>query len=83
MTLLWICVLWVFASAGIAVLPLRQQFLPGAFLLLTGPLLILLIAFQVGWFMALLALAAFGSMFRNPLMFLWAKLRGQNPALPQ
>lgn len=33
--------------------------------------------------MALLGLAAFGSMFRNPLMFLWAKLRGQNPQVPQ
>ncbi len=83
MTLLWICILWVFASAGVAMLPMRQQYLPGAFLLLCAPVLIVLIAFQVGWFMALLGLAAFGSMFRNPLMFLWAKLRGQNPQVPQ
>ena len=83
MTLLWICILWVFASAGVAMLPMRQQYLPGAFLLLCAPVLIVLIAIQVGWFMALLGLAAFGSMFRNPLMFILAKLRGQNPQLPQ
>ncbi|KIN61494.1 UDP-N-acetylmuramate-L-alanine ligase [Sulfitobacter noctilucae] len=83
MTLLLICILWVFASAGVAMLPMRQQYLPGSFLLLAAPVLIVLIAFQVGWFMALLALAAFGSMFRNPLMFIWAKLRGENPQVPQ
>ena len=83
MTLLLICILWVFASAGVAMLPMRQQYLPGALLLLCAPVLIVLIAIQVGWFMALLGLAAFGSMFRNPLVFLWAKLRGQNPQVPQ
>jgi len=31
----------------------------------------------------LLALAAFVSMFRNPLRFLLAKLRGQNPEVPR
>ncbi len=83
MTLLWLSVLWVFASAGVAMLPMRQQYIPGAALLIAAPVLIVLIAMQVGWFMALLGLAAFVSMFRNPLIFLVAKLRGQNPQVPQ
>ncbi|MCX7559349.1 DUF2484 family protein [Sulfitobacter sp. F26204] len=83
MTLIWLCILWVFASAGVAMLPMRQQYVPGVILLLAAPVLIVMIAIQVGWFMALLGLAAFVSMFRNPLMFLWAKLRGQNPQVPQ
>lgn len=83
MTLLWISVLWVFASAGVAMLPMRQQYIPGVALLLLAPVLIVLIGIQVGWFMALLAIAAFVSMFRNPLVYLAAKLRGQNPPVPQ
>lgn len=83
MTLLWVCVLWTFASAAVAMLPMRQQYLPGAFLLLCAPVLLVFIALQVGWFMALLGLAAFVSMFRNPLMYLYARLKGQRPELPQ
>ena len=83
MTLLWISVLWVFASAGVAMLPMRQQYVPGVALLVFAPVLIVLIGIQVGWFMALLAIAAFVSMFRNPLVYLAAKLRGQNPPVPQ
>ena len=83
MTLLWICVLWVFASAGVAMLPMRRQYVPGVILLIAAPVLIVLIGLQVGWIPALLALAAFISMFRNPLRFIWAKLRGQNPEVPQ
>jgi hypothetical protein len=83
MTLLWISVLWVIASAGVSMLPIRQQFIPGAALLLLAPVLIVMIGIYVGWFMALLAIGAFVSMYRNPLMFLAARLRGQNPPLPQ
>ncbi len=83
MTLLWFCVLWVFASAGVAMLPMRQQYIPGIALLLAAPVLIVLIGMKVGWFMALLGVAAFVSMFRNPLRFILAKLRGQNPQVPQ
>lgn len=83
MTLLWICVLWVFASAGVAMLPMRSQYIPGVLLLLAAPVLIVMIGLQVGWFMAVLGLAAFVSMFRNPLRFIWAKVRGQNPQVPQ
>ena len=83
MTLMLICILWVFASAGVAMLPMRQQYIPGIALLIVAPVLIFFIGQQVGWFMALLAIAAFVSMFRNPLKFIVAKLRGQNPQVPQ
>lgn len=83
MTLLWLCVVWVFASAGVAMLPMKHQYVPGVALLIAAPVLIVLIGLQVGWIPALLALAAFVSMFRNPLRFIIAKLRGQNPQVPQ
>ena len=83
MTLLFLSVAWVFASAGVAMLPIRQQFIPVALLLALAPVLLVLIALQVGWFMSVLGIAALVSMFRNPLMFILAKLRGQNPQLPQ
>ncbi len=83
MTLLWLCVAWVFASAAVAMLPMRRQYVPGVALLLAAPVLIAIIAVQVHWLAGLAALAAFVSMFRNPLRFIWAKLRGQNPQVPQ
>lgn len=64
-------------------LPMRRQYVPGVALLLAAPVLIVMIGLQMGWLIALLALAAFVSMFRNPLKFLIAKLRGQNPQVPE
>ena len=83
MTLVWLSILWVFAAVTVAMLPLRSQYLPGVVLLIAAPVLIILIGLQVGWLYSLLALAAFVSMFRNPLRFLLAKLRGQNPEVPK
>lgn len=82
MTLLWACILWVFLSATVATLPYRLQYIPGAALLCAAPVLIILIGVQVGWLYALPALAAFVSMFRNPLRLLLAKLRGQEIEIP-
>lgn len=64
-------------------LPMRRQYVPGVALLLAAPVLIVMIGLQMGWLIALLALAAFVSMFRNPLKFLIAKLLGQNPQVPE
>jgi hypothetical protein len=83
MTLLLLCVAWVFASAGVAMLPIRHQYLPVAVLLVLALVLIVMIALQVGWLMAALGIAALVSMFRNPLLFILAKLRGENPQVPQ
>ena len=83
MTLLWLCVAWVFASAIVAMLPMRRQYVPGVALLLAAPILIVMIGFKIGWLPAALGLAAFVSMFRNPLRFILAKLQGKNPQVPQ
>ncbi len=83
MTLVWLCLIWVFLSATVATLPLRMQYIPGAILLVAGPVLIIMIGLKVGLVFSLLGLAAFVSMFRNPLRFLLAKLRGQNPQVPR
>ncbi len=82
MTLVWISCLWVLAATVVAMLPMRRQYVPGVMLLGAAPLLILWIGASVSWWAALLALAAFVSMFRNPLRFFWKKARGQNPQLP-
>ena len=76
--------LWVLASAITALLPMRRQYLPGTALLLAAPVLLGYIGWQhgVGW--ALAGALAFGSMFRNPLIYLYRRARGLPvPDLPK
>lgn len=82
MILLWACIGWVFAATAVAMLPMRHQYVPGVALLIAAPLLIFWIGIAVAWWAGVLALAAFVSMFRNPLRYFWARARGQNPSLP-
>lgn len=82
MTLALACIAWVFAATGVAMLPMRLQYIPGVTLLIAAPMLILWIGISVAWWAGVLALAAFISMFRNPLRYFWARARGQNPSLP-
>ena len=81
--LLWLCIGWVFASALVAMLPMRWQYLPGVLLLLAAPVLIGSIAKTIGFWAALAAVLAFGSMFRNPLRYFWKRLTGQMVERPQ
>ncbi|MGC1494266.1 MAG: DUF2484 family protein [Sulfitobacter sp.] len=81
--LLWLCILWVFTSVAVAMLPMRKQYFPGVILLIAAPILIVMIGLQTGWIVAALAIAAFVSMFRNPLKYILAKLKGENPEVPQ
>lgn len=83
MTLLWACILWVFASAACAMLPMRRQYVPGVMLLIAAPVLIVWIGFQIHPLAAIAAFAAFVSMFRNPLRYLYARLKGEEPELPK
>lgn len=83
MILLWASILWVFASVATAMLPMRHQYFPGVALLIAAPVLIVLIGMELGWWVSVLALAAFISMFRNPLRYIWARARGQKPELPK
>jgi len=82
-TLVWLSILWVFAAVTVAMLPLRSQYLPGVILLIAAPALIIAIGMTYSWALALLALLAFLSMFRNPLRYLWVRLRGRKPELPK
>jgi hypothetical protein len=80
--LFWACIIWVFASVACAMLPIHRQYVPGVTLLIAAPILIVWIGFSLSPWIAIAAVFAFVSMFRNPLRFIWAKLRGQNPQLP-
>jgi hypothetical protein len=64
-------------------LPMRRQYVPGVTLLVAAPVLIFFIGQQVSWWAALAALAAFVSMFRNPLRYFWARAKGDAPELPK
>ena len=83
MTLGWLCILWVLCSAAVAMLPMRLQYVPGIALLVAAPVLIVAIGRQQGWVLAALALAAFASMYRNPLRYRPARLGGNAPRVPE
>ena len=77
------CCIWVVLATVTAFLPMRLQYVPGLTLLVLAPVLIGWLGYDLGWFWAVLALAGFGSMFRNPLKYLWARARGQSPQVPR
>ena len=81
--LLWACVLWALASAGVAMLPMRYQYVPGVLLLIAAPALILWIGVAQSWWAAALAVFAFVSMYRNPLAYVWARMRGKPAEVPK
>lgn len=83
MIVLWLSILWVFASVAVACLPIRYQYIPGVALLIAAPVLIVAIGLHVGWIAAALAFAAVVSMYRNPLRYFIGKLKGENPKVPQ
>lgn len=83
MMLVWLAIAWVFASAGVAMLPLRKQYFPALVLLLAAPVLIIMAGMQFGWIYALLGFIAFVSIFRKPLRYIAARLRGENPEIPE
>jgi hypothetical protein len=75
--------LWVVLSAIVALLPMRLQYAPGIVLLLAAPVLIVWMGIELGWIAAAIALAAFVSMFRNPLIYLYKKARGLPVSRPE
>ena len=68
--------LWVLAATGVAMLPMRYQYVPGVALLLAAPVLISVIWVEHGWMFGAVALFGFVSMFRRPLMFFGRKALG-------
>ncbi|KQI69468.1 UDP-N-acetylmuramate--alanine ligase [Loktanella sp. 3ANDIMAR09] len=78
-----IAALWVIAATITAFLSMRYQYVPGVALLLVAPVLIVWLAVDLGWIVGLVATLAFVSMFRNPLRYLIARLRGHHPEVPK
>lgn len=75
--------IWVLLSVVTAMLPMRLQYLPAVTLLVLAPVLIIWIGIDFGWIVGVLAFAAFVSMFRNPLRYIYARLRGEKPEIPK
>jgi len=62
---------------------MRWQYVPGVLLLLAAPVLLFEIGKVVGIWASVAGLAAFVSMYRNPLRYFWKRLTGQTVELPQ
>ena len=75
--------LWVVASAIVAMLPMRRQYVPGVALLIAAPVLILWLGYDYGWWLSIAAAFAFVSMFRNPLRYFWKRAKGDPVELPK
>ncbi|MEM9434450.1 MAG: DUF2484 family protein [Pseudomonadota bacterium] len=72
---LGLAIAWALAATITALLPMRYQYPPGLALLVAAPVLIVFMGVQHGVFIAVLGLAAFLSMFRNPLRYFWRRWR--------
>ena len=73
---------WVLAATATAFLPMRHQYPPGIVLLIAAPCLLAYIGWQHGIWITVLALLAFGSMFRNPLIYLARRAMGKPVSIP-
>jgi len=78
-----IAALWALLATFTAFLPMRRQYVPGVTLLIAAPVLIIWVGYDFGWFYGVLAFAGFASMFRNPLRYIYARLKGENPEIPR
>lgn len=74
---------WVLAATVTALLPMRRQYVPGITLLGLAPVLIIWLGYDFGWGWSVAAVLAFASMFRNPLRYIFARLRGHHPEIPK
>ena len=72
--------LWVLVATGTALLPMRRQMAPGLLLLASAPVLVIWLGLALGWWVSVVALLAFVSMFRRPLgaLLRWL-MRGERP----
>lgn len=74
--------LWALAATATAFLPMRRQMVPGVALLVAAPALLVWIGAVHGVWWGLAALAAFLSMFRNPLIYFARRALGRPAPLP-
>ena len=80
---MFVACIWVLLATATAFLPMRLQFVPGLSLLIAAPLLLGWIATVHGWWIFGLGLAAFLSMFRNPLIYFYKRAKGLQPEIPK
>lgn len=76
-------IVWVLAATVTAMLPMRLQYVPGITLLIAAPVLIIWLGAVHGWWLSILALLGFVSMFRNPLRYFWRRAKGERPEIPR
>jgi len=74
--------IWAIAGTITALMPMRAQMVPGLALLVSAPFLLVWIGWENGWGWTVAGLAAFASMMRNPLRYLYQRMRGEKPELP-
>lgn len=67
---------WVLASAVVAALPMRRQYIPGVALLIAAPALIAVIFYEHGALLGFAAVFGFVSMFRRPIWYFGRKALG-------
>lgn len=75
--------IWVVCATIVAFLPMRYQYLPGAILLVVAPFIIGWMAWNHGWWIALIGVFALVSMFRRPLYYYYRRARGERPTILQ
>jgi Protein of unknown function (DUF2484) len=75
--------IWVLAAAATAMLPMRRQYAPGITLLVAAPVLIGWLGWTHGAWVGVIALLAFVSMFRNPLIYFAKKAMGKPVEIPK
>ena len=76
------CCLWVILGTITAFLPMRRQMVPGIVLIAIAPILLFWIGFLHGWVWVIAGILAFASMFRNPLIYYYKKIRKLPVPLP-
>ncbi|MDZ4395954.1 DUF2484 family protein [Cypionkella sp.] len=74
--------LWVIAATITAMLPMKQQMVPGMTLLVLAPVLLLWIGLAHGLLWVALGLFAFVSMFRRPLIYFARRVLGLSVEVP-
>ncbi|WP_395541952.1 DUF2484 family protein [Neotabrizicola sp. sgz301269] len=75
-------IFWALTATVTALLPMRRQMVPGLALMIAAPLLIIWIGYVHGWLACILALLAFVSMFRNPLLYVFRRMTGRAAPVP-
>lgn len=75
--------LWILAATVVAMLPMRQQMVPGLALLFIAPFLLGWIGWVHGWIWVVIGAFAFVSMFRNPLIYFGRRALGRPAPLPK